>query len=134
MREIRVRAWDERGKVMSRPMTIRDLTLYEHHFESYFPGHLARFKDLVWMEYIDRRDSKGMDICVRDIVTHPLCVKEPHSADEPCERFVGQIVYEANRGQYFAVGLKRSGRAITMEEAYKFEVIGNVYQNPELLS
>ena len=86
-----------------------------------------------WRQCIDRKDKNGNEIYEGDLVTHPLCVKEPHDENEPCEHFVGRIQYEADRGQYFAVNIKRNGYVIAMTEAYKLEVIGNIYQNPELL-
>ena len=84
-------------------------------------------------QYIGSRDKDGSKIYVGDIVTHPLCVKEPHDAKEPCENFVGLIQYEADRGQYFAVNRKRNGYVIAMTEAYKFKIIGNIFESPELL-
>ena len=81
------------------------------------------------------KDRQGKEIYEGDIVSHPLCIKEPHGVDEPCEHFIGSIVYEVNRGQWFAIGSpsQHSGYIVVMEEAYKFEVIGDIYRNPELL-
>lgn len=80
-------------------------------------------------QYIGSKDKNRKAICEGDIVTHPLCVKEPHDENESCETFIGCIKFEADRGQYFAINTKRNGRVIVMSEAYKFEVIGNTTEN-----
>jgi uncharacterized phage protein (TIGR01671 family) len=94
---------------------------------------LSQNDDLIIMQYIGKKDKSGKEIYEGDIVTHPLCVKEPHDLDTACETFVGCINFEVDRGQYFAVNMKVNGYVIVMTEAYKFEVIGNIYENPELL-
>ena len=84
-------------------------------------------------QYIGLNYTNGVEIYEGDRVTHPLCIKEPHEVDEPCETFAGRITFEVDAGQYFAVNTKRNGYAIVMREAYKFEVIGNIWESPELL-
>ena len=91
------------------------------------------FYEHALLQYTGLKDSKGREIYEGDIVTHPLCVKEPHDENEPCETFVGRINYETDSGQYFAVNMKRNGYVVVLSEAYKFEVIGNIYENPKLL-
>ena len=84
-------------------------------------------------QYTGLKDKNGVEIYEEDIVTHPLCVKEPHEGNESCETFIGRISFEVDQGQYFAVNNTRNGYVIVMSEAYKFEVIGNIYENKELL-
>lgn len=90
-------------------------------------------EELILMQFIGLKDKDGEEIYEGDIVRHPLCVAEPHDENEPCETFMGRIQFEVDRGQYFAVNLKRNGYVIEMSEAYKFEVIGNINENPELI-
>jgi hypothetical protein len=84
-------------------------------------------------QFINKLDKNNNEIYEDNIITHPLCVKEPHNADEPCEHFVGIIQFEVDRGQYFAVNGKSNGYVIVMSEAYKFEIIGDKFHNPELI-
>ena len=135
MREIRFRAWDSVCKTMWAPDFISHQGLAGMSI-----GTKKHPNDVVYvsdkfpvMQFTGLKDKNGKEIYEGDIVTHPLCVKEPHGADEKCETFIGRIQYEVDRGQMFAVNVQRNGYVIVMSEAYKFEVIGNIYENPELL-
>ena len=101
---------------------------------SVFCRQIFSFDDVELLEWTGRKDKNGAEIFEGDLVAHPLCVKEPHNEREPCETFIGRIQYEEDKGQYFAVNTKRNGYVIVLSEAYKFEVIGNIYENPELLT
>jgi uncharacterized phage protein (TIGR01671 family) len=85
-------------------------------------------------EYAGFKDRNGKEIYGDDIIVHPLCVKQPHLADESCEHFIGKISYEPDRGQWFAIGSpsQKSGRVMELTQSYKFKIIGNIWQNPEL--
>ena len=123
MRELRFRVWDVDGRAMIYGQTAIDaIPLAEANPETIFI-----------MQYTGLPDKRGVEIYEGDIVKHPLCVKEPHEADESCATFIGRIQFEVDRGQYLAINTKQNGYVIALSEAYKFEVIGNIYESPELL-
>ena len=125
MREIKFRAWDKRQGQMSGAFTITDLTQYEHIFEVKFK-HLAQWKDLTWLEYTGLKDKNGKGIFESDIVK--------------TDWGTGKIIYE---GDSFNIYL---GTARTLPDntcrnfiEYKdnwqsWEVIGNIYENKELVA
>ena len=130
MREIKFRAWSDRANLMFYDIVG---AVGENPIQPDGTGYYHSLEAMEIMQYTGLHDKNGKEIYEGDIVTHPLCVKEPHDVDEPCETFWGRIVFEVDRGQYFAINTKRNGYVIVMEEAYKFEVIGTIYENPELL-
>ncbi len=94
--------------------------------EQYYHGLNDRDK-IFLCQFINAKDSQGEDIYEGDIVTHPLCILGDHDPSTPCENFVGRIQYEADRGQYFAVNIKRNGYVLDISQSSKFTVIGNIH-------
>lgn len=151
-REIKFRAWDKEYKTMCQVDLIRPdvgchlIGLPAPEEQKWLGGERGdytiipagqRFREFEYielMQYTGLSDKQGKEIYEGDVVKHPLCVKEPHDIHESCETFVGQIQFEVNRGQYFAVNMQRNGYVIAMTEAHKFEIIGNIYSNSELLN
>lgn len=124
MREIKLRAWDKKQKQMSGVFTLVDLTQYEHTFERMF-RHLARFKDLIWLEYTGLKDKNGKEIYEGDLFWWDW-----HS--EPILRVV-----EFYNGGF--VARDAIDHIIPMEHLGNFllktqvEVIGNIYEHSYLL-
>jgi uncharacterized phage protein (TIGR01671 family) len=132
-REIKFRAWNVRRWLRDNEWAITPtgkLLVYNTRDDTWEDTDKL---DIKVCQYTGLKDKNGREIYEGDVVAHPLCVKEPHDENEQCETFVGRINYEADRGQYLAVNMKRNGRVIVMSEAYKFEVIGNIYETPELI-
>ncbi len=121
MREIKLKAWDKRQKQMSGIFTIADVTQYEYIFERMF-NKLARFKDLIWLEYTGLKDKNGKEGYFDDLVKWGKAIYK--------------VVWNEKEGiaalQY--VSGQEVFKYLRISQIKQGEIIGNVYENPELLS
>lgn len=110
-RELRFRAWDKMQKEMSRSLELDAIALQET--ETWFPSGMCHYNSLIFMQYTGLHDKNGKEIYEGDIV----------------KRFTGYKYVVEIRGY--------SGYAKTDVYGYELhpedEVIGNIYENPELL-
>ncbi len=81
------------------------------------------------MQYTRMKDVKGKEICEGDIVK----VSERMAGED----FIGKVIYDESEGCYFIIRGSEKGKSyckITIDlEDYSHYVIGNIYENPELL-
>lgn len=118
-REIKFRAWDKYNKIMlqneslviylekcfvEKPSFHRDTILVDLSFNPEFI-----------MQFTGRQDKNGKDIYEGDIVTHAM---NPN-------KFV--IIYDSTRCRF-----RLKDFEFYIEDEY-FAVVGNIYENPELL-
>jgi len=109
MREIKFRVWDEHLRIM------RDEDFCYRQFDI---ADIDR-AGLVWMQYTGLKDSKGKEIYDGDIVKFSYCRKE--------------CIWPVKWG---VSGWWASGRSAFKDlywVADKCEIIGNIYENPELV-
>jgi len=141
-REIKFRAWDKTIKQMlfgSTSMVIR------------FSGQVtdgSSTPDVALMQYTGLKDKNGVDIYEGDFLLIPDSETEPILDDGsgptydinhvlPVEFADGSFgVRVENGGNDFKPGWNPFGVVIRYNgmEPHEFEVVGNVYENPELLS
>lgn len=117
MREIKFRAWDKRQRQMSRPFTIAELVQYEHHFETKFPK-LARWKDLIWLQGTGLHDSDYKEEYFGDIVQDDDGIR--YVIEDGCSAVLFRDIKTGSI--YYFWQLSKPHR-----------VIGNIWENPELL-
>lgn len=147
MREIKFRAWLKEKKIMGEVLGIdilhkeiffsnEDVDCYEH----------VDFKNIELMQYTGLYDKNGEDIYEGDVVKLVHTGIEI-SADrlEDLKRFVGIIKYENGifkivrteksliESKYFEMEQKKVSEIFIYSKLYDLEVIGNIYENPELL-
>ena len=147
MRPLRFRAWDKIEKVMCQVEVINfqkgcllrgnspteghlqaDGNLFIHGFES---GHFVRWADLELMEYTGLKDKNGKEIYHLDIIK------------TDCETQFGKVEGESTvvwSDRYLGFGIEGpfvdgwGVRSFTsMFYLSEIEIIGNIYENPELL-
>lgn len=134
MREIKFRAWDQKeekwllgceypnlgGFSMFGEMMI--IGEYASLLSSYFPD---RLKDIVLMQYTGLKDKNGVEIYEGDIISHKV-YRDWKSKDV--------VFFNELLGKYELAHCgdenKNKDILIYLSES---EIIGNIYQNPELL-
>ena len=124
MREIKFRAWHKEKKIMGEVLGIdilhkeiffsnEDVNCYEH----------TDFKDIELMQYTELKDKNNKEIYEGDIVK----LRANYG--------IGVIKYYDEWGAFVVEYIKPRPLAVLGMNYYKedIEVLGNIYQNPELL-
>lgn len=149
MREIKFRAWNKEEKCMIYSDEVYPKSEYKFEFEIFNNFKLTLMKminrenayhkdgeethieyfepvDAEIMQYTGIKDSNGNEIYEGDIVK---------IEDYFGEDLIGNIIYdEATAGYVFHKGNERNYFQMTLDlENYVYYVIGNIYENPELL-
>src|SRR5690606_39227855 len=117
MREIKFRAWDNEQKKMFYSKTEQfddSLNFRFGHFDTEEP---------VYMQFIGLYDKNGKEIYEGDLLKHPTGV-------------VAEIKYENDVASFVAVYTKNDDiemNHLNKKIISKCEVVGNIYEDPELL-
>lgn len=117
-RQIKFRMWD--GKMMFSDGIINyDNAIDAHNSED----------GIDLMQYIGLKDKNGKEIYEGDIL------REPQNTSYKF-RGTGKVVYESDYGGFAVVGSYHKNQhheLLTCDVAHDCEVIGNIYENPDLL-
>lgn len=116
MDEIKFRAWDAKNKEMVF-LSLRFLVEYFNRENVSFGD--GNFNSYEWMQFTGLQDKNKNDIYVGDLLKIAMTVgsKKPE--------YIWRVV-EFKDGTFSAWGL-------LITHANRSEVVGNIYQNPELL-
>jgi uncharacterized phage protein (TIGR01671 family) len=130
MRKMIFRAWDKENKKM----------LKADKFDLHYSGDvfLNEYGDLhiplttpsqyILMQYTGRRDKNGAGIFEGDIVRAFVDMKDKHRYE------ISQVHWDNSKlGFAFSYRFLFNHAIISEEIGYDIEVIGNIYENPELL-
>ena len=131
--EIRFRAWDKLNNKM-----IYDVEYtYDYRCiglganEGYF-GEVLDSDDYFVMQYIGLNDYNGKRIYEGDIVIWDKCPEYKHSYNKSIAKF--EIIWQIKKCGF---GMKSASkdryRDYNMQSGRNLAVIGNIYENPELL-
>jgi hypothetical protein len=128
MREIKVRVWDAGEKRMSPPFDLQYLGV--GFPEVFIPIVFAatRTERFKWMQFTGLIDKNGKEIFESDIVIHP---GKSVGGDSPRP---AQIMFkEGGWMGYFPIGSAGTKWVERIDRDDYFEVIGNIWESPELL-
>jgi len=151
MREYKLRAWDRfKNKMIENILTIKfdritsQPCLIVHTNKKINSRVEIREQDKEFcnefqlMQYIDSKDKNRVEICEGDIVKNYTEIEQPQGLLK--HTFIGKIVIE--RGMTYIIGrIKQEYNGEVIIEHHRvlafspeiFEVIGNIYENSELL-
>ncbi|PGA34036.1 YopX family protein [Bacillus wiedmannii] len=121
MREIKFRAFDKEFNEM-----IKDPHCHEDNYGGDINHEFRNNDNVVWMQYTGLKDKDGKEIYEGDVV----------NTIYDGESFVGIVVYDVSELDFKATNGKENYGSnfqyLTCCE--EVEIIGNIYENPELLN
>ena len=124
LREIKFRAYDGFTKKMWQWEEHNAFTDEKGSIKQWFEDH-----DLVQMQYIGLKDKNGKEIYECDLVR--FYIENVNTLRD--ESFIGKIIYDEQQARYIIEWENVKYFPDIILGLSKCKVIGNIYENPELL-
>jgi len=127
-REIKYRAWNKVWKCMYyltgfRLVGKKHIQLYYLDADGSSTTCTALLENIILMQYTGLKDKNGKEIYEGDIVKH----------DFEFGNGKGIVYYSTPKFSLKEIGIKAVCDCFTWDEWERFEIIGNIHENPELL-
>ncbi len=128
MREIKFRSWDKKEKKMcNESLMIGNIGLGEGSV--IITEDVKKGNELIWMQFTGLKDKNGKEIFEGDIVIHKNGYKYIVEFSEINAKWC--LVQPRKEDGNVLEGVYTGG--IDGQDIWRCEVIGNIYENPELL-
>ena len=119
MRENKFRAWNKLEKTMGKPFTLQQAIRARPQIDP--------TEDCIYLEFTGLLDKEGKEIYEGDIV------KYCHTPDERYKPMVAEVKFDEYESCFNLVGWFDHFGHKGIRQTFNWEIIGNIYENPELL-
>lgn len=123
METVKFRAWDKiQNKMIHSFVMKNDGTVYNSDEYGNLTGSIPK-EDIVLMQYVGKKDKKGIEIFDGDIV---------NGAEFNGSYAFGYVAYNKKSCEFLIYPIGRMMEGCSYIKSSQIEVIGNVYENNEL--
>lgn len=138
MREIKFKCWNPETERMFYNYTIDKISRIRQSDDSLINEKVCLiydFEDLIWLQFAGLKDANGKEIWEGDVISVGVLVTTEQDeiiGKTPKEDYVLGVV-EFHKGAFMAVMAGGEGEKAACEIEEDCIVLGNIYENPELI-